>query len=717
MRSIATLLAMTLAASAHAGLPPVFQRYLKMFDGDYQRLAPEFSNAGVDQATKDGYFKRMENHLAKVPKNFHAEPDVKERLDKLAALKSGGGAPAAAPAAGMSDPDRARQFNADHQALSNAMRATRSQAEWSDPARVADFQKRLAALKALQDGFQDPSLGYVQQCQKNYQALADHLARATASAAAASAPKPPEPAPASSGGAVATPAAADAPLDFQSNRMIGFFDKDHGRYQAMFDEPLVAKRLAEYQAAIAKLENWISKIPPAGLAHPEGQKRQALVAAMKAKLAAQLGDAKVLPDGDRQLLAQFQSLYQRNSFKIDGAAANPMSLQDPAERARVEELLKTVRAPLEQVSMKDHPDVVKALAKLGPLDEAMRAGVAQASAMAEEAGDIDAQVARMQETFPYQKFDPSFPGGDAAAVEAWAERLKAWETGAKEGYAWLEKVSKLTLKAKEQAFKDYKSWFRAGPERALKNAKDEVVDGWFSKSRAALMNVNPNIANLSKDAALATAARLEASVPDLERLIAFQRVYEGKVDEEFAGGKKKLEDVVAKLRGDVATRAARQRMPAAEVSQDAQYLAIAKEVLADPKYGAGEVRRLLVRSHPKKEVRVEYFDGKWWTKDYDEFMVSFAGKKDGKWFVKHAKLRFLRSAWAATCRPAAGSSPICGARTRSSRRTSGGSGLPGPRPSRWRPRPAGSRAGAAAGEARGAGWGRSPTLENRRRAA
>jgi hypothetical protein len=157
------------------------------------------------------------------------------------------------------------------------------------------------------------------------------------------------------------------------------------------------------------------------------------------------------------------------------------------------------------------------------------------------------------------------------------------------------------------------------------------------------MNSNPNIANLSKDNALATASRLEGAIPDLERLIAFQRVYEGKVDEEFSGGKKKLEDVVAKLRGDVATRAARQRMPKAEVSQDAQHLATAKEVLANPKYEVGKYRRLMVRSHPKKEVRVEYFDGKWWTKDYDEFHVSFAAEKGGKWFVKHAKLRFLRS--------------------------------------------------------------------------
>ena len=102
------------AAAAHAGLPPVFQRYLKMFDGDYQRLSPEFSKAGVDQGTKDRYLQRLENHLKKVPKNYHSEADVKSRLDKVAALKGGGGAaPAAADAGGMSDPDRARKFQAD----------------------------------------------------------------------------------------------------------------------------------------------------------------------------------------------------------------------------------------------------------------------------------------------------------------------------------------------------------------------------------------------------------------------------------------------------------------------------------------------------------------------------------------------------------------------------------------------------------------------------
>lgn len=651
MRAISRilLLALGLTGAAQAGLPPVFQRYLKMFDGDYQRLAPEIPKA--DAGTKAGYLKRLENHLKKVPKNYHGEADVKERLDKLAALQGGGeAAPAAAPAGGMSDPDRARKFQADYQKLYNDMRATRGQAAWSDPVRVGDFRKRLAALKTLQDGFQDPSQGYVQQVKKNYTSLEDWLERAgaavkkaeTAAAAKAEAAKAGKAAASTTGPAVKP----GAPLDFQSKRMIGFFDKDHYRYHQWWEGELDPKKIADYKAALAKLENWYSKIPPAGQAHPEGQKRKAQVDAIRAKIDADLGDVKILPDADKQLLGKFKSLFQRNSFKVDGAAANPLSLQDPAERKRIEALLATIREPLDKISMKDHPDVKKQADRLKPLEEALAEGVAKGAAMAEEAGDIDAQIAMMKETYPYRTFDPSFPGGGAEAAGAWGEKLKAWETGAKEGYAWLKKVEKLTLAAKEQDFKDYKSWFRAGPARALKNARDDVEKGWFSKSRAALMNVNPNISALSKDAAIATAHRLEGAVPDLERLIAFQRSYYGKVDEEFSGGKKKLEDVVAKLRGDVATRAARQRMPKAEVSQEAGHLATAAEALKDPKYGVGETKRLMLRSHPEKHVRVEYFDGKWWTKDYDEFMVSFAmkdAKQGGKWFVKHAKLRFLRS--------------------------------------------------------------------------
>ena len=518
---------------------------------------------------------------------------------------------------------------------------------------MGDFRKRLASLKTLSDGFQDPSQGYVKQSLKNYQSLSDWLDRAGAAVEKAEDDATAKADAAKSGGATsggaATPATKPgAPLDFQSKRMIGFFDKDHYRYQAWFEGPLEAKKVADYKAALAKLENWYSKIPPAGQAHPEGQKRKAVVEAIRSKIDSELGDVKILPDADKQLLGQFKSLYQRNSFKIDGAASNPLSLQDPAEKARIEKLLAMVREPLDKVSMKDHPDVKKQMARLKPLEEALAKGVAQGAAMADEAGDIDAQIAMMKKTFPYRTFDPSFPGGDAEAVAGWAERLKAWEEGAEEGYAWLEKVEKLTLAAKEQDFKDYKSWFRAGPGRAIKNAKDEVVKGWFSKSRAALMNVNPNIGNMSKSAATATANRLESVVPDLERLIAYQRVYEGKVDEEFSGGKKKIEDVVAKIRGDVATRAGRARMPEARGAQGQELLTIARETLGREKYGVGEIRGLRIRSGKESSTRVEYWDGKWWTKDWDEFHVAFAAKDGGKWFIKYADIRFYRKGFRTT---------------------------------------------------------------------
>lgn len=665
-------LALSLGAAAAQAMPFVYKRFLNMFEGDYVRLKGDFEGfKAADKPRLEGYLVRLQNHLKKIPASFHGEAEFAASQAKFDALKAkleGGAAPAApapaaaaaAPAApapapakpaaapgGKTDLEMARLFQSKYQALSNELRAVPSSA-FADASKVAGWRARLAELKGIVDGYRDMSKPWAKQTKASYDSYSTWFEGAVAKAGGPT------------GGAAATSSgSAPAELDFNTKRVLGFFDKDHDRYQ----QNLAGADQATVKGYVERLENRLASVPANYKAHAEVKARAAKVEAFKAKLAqleaaaqANMSDAEkaraaaaasagVPAELDYQTKRQImfydrkRSAYDRDFEDLSKTdAAKLMGYVDT-----LEENLGKVNA-----AFQGHPDVVQRRNELAAIRKRIEGEGAAQAKMAEE---IVEQMALLKGLFPFPRFSADLTGDTSTeGVRQWAAKLKSWSQSAKDGKAFLEEASKLPKMKKDQDFKQYKTWFPQVQKR-IDDAVEEAEKKWKRNLRGALMQTGVKPDAMSEAQARSFAARLQGVLPDFDRLQAFQQAYYGKFDPEWDGKRGELEDTIARLLGSANSRLDRARLPEATVEQKPELLQQAEEVLSNPKYELGPRRALRVTTHPKRETRTEYFDGTWYTKDWDEYQVAFAHqdpKKGGKWFVAFGTLKYFRKAWRTT---------------------------------------------------------------------
>lgn len=678
------ILLLSTAVPATAGLPPVMKRTLTMFDGDHSRLAPDFEAVTEgNQATLEGYLGRLENHLKKIPKSMRTDPEVASRQAQVDALRAklsaGPGAPAAAPAgppasevrataettvkaaAGQrTDPQIAREFQTGYNALRNEMSRSKTDA-LLDPARVAGFREQLAALKALCDSFADPTQGYVKQTRANYDGLATwmeqsiekarsskagHLAAEEAAAAARAA---------EAAAANRVPEADRAldpsrELDYQSRRALEFFDKDHARYAGEFRSAGL-HNAEDLSGKLERLETRLAAVPEAFRVNPEYAARQAKVAALVAQLDSALGGQKPLTSDERRLLERFRGEYARVKFVLENSTNDLMAFQDPARRKTVQESLQRLRQPLEQIGNREHPLVASAFEKIRPVEEAVQAAMKQSDAMVAEVGDVDAQLAHWKQQFPYQAFDPGLEDGTPEGVEQWGARVRSWMKSAEDANRFFELASRVSRQAQTKEFSQYRTWIRAQPRSLLEQALKETRDKWENSVAGGMDQMRLRVDAIPATQVPVVAGRLSGVVQDLVKLAAFQRGHDGKADDSLQEKKAQLEDLIERLQGSVGKRLDAARLPTPQVPQDPKLLAIARDTLALPKYAITTLRGLRLTTGSKKHAEVEYYDGTWFPKDWDEFQAALAyqdPKRGNRWFVSYATFKYFRKAWRTT---------------------------------------------------------------------
>lgn len=668
------LLAIMLATSAWAqSLPYVYRRSLQMFDNDHGRLSAEFEGfAEADKPRLEGYLVRLQNHLKKIPTNFHSSPEYQQRDTQFQALKAkleGGAPPAAAavapvvappatmaaPAAtpAKSDLQMAREFQAQYKALNSELSAA-PRSVFSDAAKVASYRARFAELKAIVDGYRDMTKPWAKQTKASYDSYSSWFEGEVAKDAAAAA----RDAAASSGGPV---------FDFVAQKAADFFDADYDRYIGDFAR-VTPSNQADLKRYLERLENRLSKFPEASRGHPEVVARAGKLAKLRegfeAGTAALAAEASAAASAAAAAASAAAAAGPMTPAELDYSAQRAVNFYDK-QRSRYasdfKDLTETdakvllgyvtkLEGHLEKVAppFRDHPEVASRRQALAEL----RARIdGQAIEQAKMGESIAEQLGLLQQLFPFRTFDPSL-ADDASPEDTrkWAERLQDWSKAYDDGKAFLAKAARHPKLKDDRDFKVYKTWFPQVRTRIDNEVEDSRRD-WEANVRGALMNLGVKPEAMSESSARAFAASLQGVLPDYDRLLAFQRAYDGKLDPEYATKRGQLDDVIAKLLGSANTRVERARMMKPTVAQTPELLERARGILALPKYGFEEIRGLRVTSLPQRQTQVEYFDGTWYTKDWDEYQVTFAHKdpkQGGKWFVAYGNLRFYRKAWRTT---------------------------------------------------------------------
>lgn len=388
--SLAFITLVLTAAPAVAGSEPLMfndKRLLGFFDKDYARYLPYFETIDAGKVAElTDLVAKLEARLGPISAKGKTNPEVLERVAQLDALKAklaaaGGAAPApaaataAAPApaaappaaAGPSDPDRARAFKKDYDALYSEVRRLPGAKLLDDPT-VEGLRARIAALGAHIDGMKDPSQPFVAQMKQNRDSLSTGFEAAVAKAHAQAAPKPEPTTPAAAARPAATPVAAASgpkPLGSLAQRQLTFFDKDMQRYAKDFE----AMDPKEYDTLATCIKNLESRFGPiaAEANHPDVIQRKTRLAELQAKFAAAFPDGKPaaaaptvkpLDPTDARFIAFFDKDWARY--------ATMFANLDPREVGTIRQCLDKLKAHLGRLGYHAqlHPDAVARREKL-----------------------------------------------------------------------------------------------------------------------------------------------------------------------------------------------------------------------------------------------------------------------------------------------------------------------------------------------------------------
>jgi hypothetical protein len=648
-------LALLLAAASlnAADLPFVQARAVRLFKKDAARWEAAFEAADPAKVSDyEGWLKRLEPHVRNLAKAPGDHPDVKHVLDRyahfqarVAAARGGGGG--ATPAAAAPTVDVGALASNVNSALRQAtMKLGRLRAkDYKDPAKVQPHVDALTGLKARLEaagGAANPQLKpLVENIDLNLRTIRENQAKVGAAVAANAAAKAK-----AAAAAAAQPAAAPAKveLNFQNKRNLQFLTKDLDRYARTLEGDLDVEKKPDYERMLANLENRWSALDAGVHGHPDVAAARARVDGLKRRVADALGNQQPLTDAEKQAIGEFRKVYNRLSYDLK-LKLDPIELQIPAKRAEARALLEEMQAPLGKVANKEHETYQAEFAKIGPWIAKLEAAEKQSSAMAEEAGDVDGQLAIIQQQFPQADFSPVIPeDADPEALEGLGKTFRSWLEGVEAAQAFFEKARELSVKARSQEFQNYAGWFRREVPGDIKRAIEAQIRDWDFHIDRAMLN-SETTAEKQKKAVNPGAAMAEwigSGLGAFERKLAWQRGFDGAEDPEtrkkfdtLREREKKFVQVMRKFLEDT-------RMPEPSTEQDPELVAIAKKLMDEKGF---EYRRLRQQNakHTKREVH--FTNGSWHVEDYDQFQVQYAMPKDGEWWVAYRAVRFFRSSY------------------------------------------------------------------------
>lgn len=169
--------------------------------------------------------------------------------------------------------------------------------------------------------------------------------------------------------------------------------------------------------------------------------------------------------------------------------------------------------------------------------------LAEAKATAESVGDIGAQLATWQATFPEDSFDPRYTGGeDPEAVRSWARRMRNWEDGVPGALAFFEEAAKKSVEARKPEFRHYVGWFKLRVRERIREAIQKATSAWSGSLPSALNSAKQDIGEgTPDDFRLKVFQNIRRGIAWSYLLEAFQDGYQGKVDPEIAATRGSLQ--------------------------------------------------------------------------------------------------------------------------------------------------------------------------------
>jgi hypothetical protein len=520
--------------------------------------------------------------------------------------------------------------------------------DYKDPAKVQPHVDALTGLKAKLEaagGAGHPQLKpLVDNIDLNLKTIRENQAKVGAAVAANAAAAAEAKTAAAAAAAAKAASPAKVELNFQNKRNLQFLTKDLDRYARTLEGDLDVEKKPDYERMLANLENRWSALDAGVHGHPEVAAARARVDGLKKRVADALGNQQPLTDAEKQAIGEFRKVYNRLSYDLK-LKLDPIELQVPAKRAEARALLEEMQAPLAKVANKEHETYQAEFAKIGPWIAKLEAAEKQSSAMAEEAGDVDGQLALIQQQFPQGSFSPVISkDADPERIEELGKTFQGWLKGVEAAQAFFEKARKLSVKARSTEFQNYAGWFRREVPGDIKRTIEAQLRNWDFHIDKAMLN-SETTAEKQKKAVNPGAAMAEwigNGLGAFERKLAWQRGFDGAEDPEtrkkfdtLREREKKFQSVMRKFLEDT-------RMPEPSTQGDPELVAIAKKLMDEKGF---QYRRLRQQNDKHTKREVHFTNGAWHVEDYDQFQVQYAMPKDGEWWVAYRAVRFFRSSY------------------------------------------------------------------------
>lgn len=370
------------------------------------------------------------------------------------------------------------------------------------------------------------------------------------------------------------------------------------------------------------------------------------------------------PAAPRPLSATDGWALRKDFYPVWDDVTDQLGRMDPADMGlsrfaeRFRDGVRRMLAAITAVQEQRHPDVQWCRQRLAAWNELLEAKIREGIAIQQQRArdaaaavlDVNARLAQLREVF-----DPATlscrlePPYSTERVAAWIADRKRLRQVAATGQAEMEEIrARYPDYAKDpavddmhrrfqrwlpnqlaQALTDATGWVDGGARRAGPGRLGELVAAGEGQ-----LTVDLSEANLGDDAWVAgvlLALRDGAQAADALRQIARDDL--GKDDPALAQKATRLRAFAAQVEERGLKALAGARMPAA-ASTDARLIALARECLTNPEYGAGPYERLVVTSTPTRQtakrsdswVEGNYLYTRTWTEEWEELQVVLAEK-------------------------------------------------------------------------------------------
>jgi len=347
---------------------------------------------------------------------------------------------------------------------------------------------------------------------------------------------------------------------------------------------------------------------------------------------------------DKQNLKKFRSLYIENDYYFRNV--DTVKLQDPSYRKPLEDKLHQLQALLNPMRQKTFDrGVARADSDLKKIEDIFASANKNSKKLAASVGNIDEELAAMQEVFDKEKFDPRLLRDyitdetySPIVVEEWAKRLKNYKALMPDMIKFLDKVRNNTLKGKEQSFQMYRHWFKNNLGDDIENAMldktrrwgHELHNGvyeyktWKPRELKAKLKTQSGVKELME--------KFDKGKQALENQKVFDKVMDGKYSAKTNTYIKQFKAYNKILLTAKKLALKNQRMPQA-AGHNPKLLSLAKSLLPLKKLGKVSHMRVTQKLTHHKELK--YGNG-WYMVRWDVFAVAFVQKVGKNYFIRYA---------------------------------------------------------------------------------